>query len=523
MLIVKRIISLFNKKIPPLEIKILVITLTILWVLMTALRLFFSLISPKPPSTVNSELVIFNKLLYVNFIDEKPDKFMKTFIRQINSSTIEIFKEKAKENPKNREINVQLLILKSMEEGNQKEQEEQDEKDTNGKGDSIKEKSEDSGKDEKEDTNSGIKEIYEKLNLDPSKDQGLMSILNSIYLPGKKEKITTAEKQKLQNAIKTNLKGWFRDYSLYRLYEMTGSIEGKARIRKEAREKFHSLLFGYAVLSFMFLGGLIGLPLLLLGFPMLTFYLYPDRTLKAKGVKNPDTPRFDKMLLWKAWLIFLVWEIMRVFTTIFSSIIFIQSKSIPLPTMFFTYTIIYSLTIFLVFFIFRLGDEKLNLSAIGLQAKNIWGRLSDILTGLGGYCVTVPLVIGGALFYKTIFGIYPKSSSPVFDIFNMLKSPLDIIMLFLLVGVLGPIFEEILFRGVLYTSLRKYIPAYVAIPAISFLFAFIHFDPGVIISLFIVGFVLNTLYERTGSLVPSIVTHMLWNSMTFFMYFTLMR
>ncbi len=513
MLNMKKIIALFNNKIPPLEIKIPIITLTILWVLLTALRLFFSLSAPKPPATVDSELVIFNKLLYVNFIDEKPDKLMTAFVQQINNSTTNVFKEKAEENPKNREIKVQLLILKSMEEEYLKNQDKKD----------PKEKSEDSGKDEKEDAASGIKEIYSKLNLDTSKDQGLISVLNSIYLPENKEIITIRDEENLQSAIKANFKGWFQDYTLYRLYEITGNIEGKEKIQKDARQKFHSLLLGYAVLSFMFLGGLIGLPLLFLGFPILTFYLYPDRTLKAKGVKNPDTPRFDKMFLWKAWLIFLVWEIMRVFTTIFSQLLFIKSKMIPLPVVFLTYTILYSLTVFLVFFVFRMGDNKLNLSAIGLQAKNTLGRLSDILTGLGGYCVTVPLVIGGAMFYKTIVGIYPRSGSPVFDIFKMLKTPLDIVMLFLLVGVLAPIFEEILFRGVLYTAIRKHLPAYAAISIVSFLFAFIHFDPGVILSLFIVGFVLTTLYERTGSLVPSIVTHILWNSMTFFTYFTLMR
>jgi membrane protease YdiL (CAAX protease family) len=44
-----------------------------------------------------------------------------------------------------------------------------------------------------------------------------------------------------------------------------------------------------------------------------------------------------------------------------------------------------------------------------------------------------------------------------------------------------------------------------------------------LLGLFIIGAVLAVLYERTGSLTPSIVTHMIWNSMTFFLMITLIK
>jgi membrane protease YdiL (CAAX protease family) len=81
--------------------------------------------------------------------------------------------------------------------------------------------------------------------------------------------------------------------------------------------------------------------------------------------------------------------------------------------------------------------------------------------------------------------------------------------------VLGPICEELLFRGVLLKGLlRNYRPA-VAIGQSALLFGIIHLNPAQSVGAFIIGLVLGWLYYRTHSLVLCIGLHMLNNMLAF--------
>jgi membrane protease YdiL (CAAX protease family) len=76
-------------------------------------------------------------------------------------------------------------------------------------------------------------------------------------------------------------------------------------------------------------------------------------------------------------------------------------------------------------------------------------------------------------------------------------------------GLLAPIIEELVFRGMLYRAWEAqwgWIPAAFAS---SFVFAFLH--PAVYISQFLGGLVFVCIYRRTGSLRAPIVTHAVFN------------
>jgi membrane protease YdiL (CAAX protease family) len=85
----------------------------------------------------------------------------------------------------------------------------------------------------------------------------------------------------------------------------------------------------------------------------------------------------------------------------------------------------------------------------------------------------------------------------------------------LLAAVIGPISEEIFFRGFLFAGLRKAYPFWVAAWISALIFAAMHLVPGAIVSLSFMGFLLAWLRERTGSLWPSIVLHMINNAIYF--------
>jgi membrane protease YdiL (CAAX protease family) len=81
--------------------------------------------------------------------------------------------------------------------------------------------------------------------------------------------------------------------------------------------------------------------------------------------------------------------------------------------------------------------------------------------------------------------------------------------------VLGPICEELLFRGAIYRPLRQNHSAPAVIVVTAVLFAVVHLDPHRFPPLFIMGCVLGYLRWASGSLVPPVLMHMAFNTVPF--------
>jgi hypothetical protein len=84
----------------------------------------------------------------------------------------------------------------------------------------------------------------------------------------------------------------------------------------------------------------------------------------------------------------------------------------------------------------------------------------------------------------------------------------------LLIVVLAPISEEVCFRGMLFGGLREKLPRIAAALISGFIFGGLHGLTGItaVPPLMIFGFLLALLYEKTGSIVPGILLHMLNNA-----------
>jgi membrane protease YdiL (CAAX protease family) len=84
----------------------------------------------------------------------------------------------------------------------------------------------------------------------------------------------------------------------------------------------------------------------------------------------------------------------------------------------------------------------------------------------------------------------------------------------LLIVVLAPISEELCFRGMLFGGLRTKLPVLPAALVGGLVFGALHALTGIsaVPPLVVFGFLLCLLYEKTGSVVPGIVLHMLNNS-----------
>ncbi len=93
-----------------------------------------------------------------------------------------------------------------------------------------------------------------------------------------------------------------------------------------------------------------------------------------------------------------------------------------------------------------------------------------------------------------------------------LSSPLGALTALLAAGALAPVFEEILFRGLVQTELMRAFPAWAAILLSSLGFAAMHGLLFQSLFTFFCGLALGWVYYRTGSLLPGIALHITFNA-----------
>lgn len=87
----------------------------------------------------------------------------------------------------------------------------------------------------------------------------------------------------------------------------------------------------------------------------------------------------------------------------------------------------------------------------------------------------------------------------------------------LCVAMLGPILEELLFRGaVTKVLLKKYNPL-TAILISGLIFGIFHMNPAQVVGATLIGFILAWIYYKTHSLIPCILIHIMNNSLSVYL------
>ena len=85
-------------------------------------------------------------------------------------------------------------------------------------------------------------------------------------------------------------------------------------------------------------------------------------------------------------------------------------------------------------------------------------------------------------------------------------------------GIIGPIYEEILFRYLLYNRLKKKYSIRKSVLITTIIFALIHISSIKIIYAFILGLILNITYEKYHNIIAPILIHKVANTMVIFLY-----
>jgi CAAX protease family protein len=107
-------------------------------------------------------------------------------------------------------------------------------------------------------------------------------------------------------------------------------------------------------------------------------------------------------------------------------------------------------------------------------------------------------------------GIEPQGMKQVIDV---VREPHELILSLLLLSVLAPVVEELVFRGLLYGWIAGRWGGTPALIVSSLAFAAAHTEPAHIILVFPLGLLFGWLRQRTDSLLPSLVAHIANNAL----------
>lgn len=150
----------------------------------------------------------------------------------------------------------------------------------------------------------------------------------------------------------------------------------------------------------------------------------------------------------------------------------------------------------------------------------------EIFVGWGGYLAVLPLF---GLVLLILLGItelfhYEPPPHPLVPIFleEEANSQGIIIYSLVLAALVGPVFEEIFFRGFCYPIFKERFGTLSSMLITSSFFAFIHDSTFAFWPIFVLGMALNYVYEKRGSLAANITLHITHN-LFFLGYFFLAK
>ena len=313
--------------------------------------------------------------------------------------------------------------------------------------------------------------------------------------------------------------GWFRDVTRVELYRVAGmkaeADKALNRYNQAASSFVQKILFTFFA---ALVCGLVGLVVLIV-----QLFLIPRNISQGPAleeIKAPINYGFEKVFAVFIFWLALECMISPVIVNVARPLkgLGMNSNTIALITM-----VIYLMnnvpSLLLVWLLCLRGTGIKFVDAVKLKFKTPRrGWFGLVLAGVLTWCACLPLVLVGSALAKGYLNSN-GSSNPILAVVMEAARNGDAftsVLFVIALGVLPALCEETLFRGFLYTSLRTKLSAFLSMIISAAVFAGIHLDQGAFIQLFVLGFVFAFVFERTRSLIPSMVAHCMWNSGTFF-------
>jgi membrane protease YdiL (CAAX protease family) len=186
-------------------------------------------------------------------------------------------------------------------------------------------------------------------------------------------------------------------------------------------------------------------------------------------------------------------------------------------------------TIPLVYTIHALAGTAYLLAAEGIDLATLRRRVAPgrhgraLAAGLGYFALAFAAVVVVAMVLSPIRPEGPSPQKELLEYLARLHGSWAVLLLFLTVAVLAPLFEELMFRGFLLPWLCERLESrlgaargrWLAVAATGLAFGVMHLQPLGLPTLTTLGIVLGFAFLRTGNLVTSILVHGLWNGGVF--------
>jgi membrane protease YdiL (CAAX protease family) len=173
-----------------------------------------------------------------------------------------------------------------------------------------------------------------------------------------------------------------------------------------------------------------------------------------------------------------------------------------------SFVILYGIQVLLMLgtvWFFTLYRRKSRLRDLGLRyysiGKTIWYSFISLI----------------AIFIISFIYVFVMSSvlgieAPASKIEILIKNrSISNTILLIVVAFIGPVVEEVFFRGFLYSAFKKNWGVLPALFISSVLFSVVHLQVYSFIPLFLIGWLLAYLFEKTRSLFPAIFLHAVYN------------
>lgn len=186
-------------------------------------------------------------------------------------------------------------------------------------------------------------------------------------------------------------------------------------------------------------------------------------------------------------------------------------------------------------------------AAVSGGAESLTERMSSGPMSVLSYALSMALTIIGALIYRKlrrgkgkVFRLSMRGFNPMLILWGFVlvlitgiviepvlnlfpESFLDLLNQMganggwsvLMLAILAPVMEEVLFRGILLESVREKYSSGRAIVVSALMFGVIHVIPQQVVNAFVIGLILGFIYVRTDSLWPVIIIHALNNAMAY--------
>jgi len=140
-------------------------------------------------------------------------------------------------------------------------------------------------------------------------------------------------------------------------------------------------------------------------------------------------------------------------------------------------------------------------------------KTRQVLTSLVAYCAMLPIVMVSGLLNELLvekLGL-PSGANPAIGLTLLLNPGWTLLVLLLQVALIGPVAEELLFRGVIFKALRNRLSFAWAAGLSSLLFASLHGSFNDLAPIFVVGMFLAWIYQKTQNIGAPILAHCLFN------------